>query len=372
MKVKKIITRNKYKLPALDDGATLRQPPTPSATPKESRRNIKKGELLFLLIKASQLGKAADATKEESKNEKEFVRGDVERKEFEKLKKEEMKEHEGNWDLITAFISFGRNVGHKLRGMIAQVVPTEGAVAKAPTTTSVMAAKSPAYNSATVTSITSPTPLVPAPLEPAPLVPAPLVPTPLVPTPLVLTPLLAKEISNQVPPIGAVAVVKHTYPPINISEIEAAAVLIPAAAAGGTSNALNNPLLPFEQNTNAANSSVLQAAAGIGVGLAGVAASAIGAFYYFKNKDNSDQKNNGGGGNGTGKDDKDDDKPKTGIKIVPHGPSSKFVDPDDDNDATKSSAGEDTIFGSQAASTSQPELVQDTVGSVGMERHHSD
>ncbi|CAG8696662.1 4985_t:CDS:2, partial [Racocetra persica] len=317
----------------------------------------------------SQLGKAADATEEESKNEKEFVRGDVERKEFEKLKKEEMKEHEGNWDLITAFISFGRNVGHKLRGMtygevkfltdpntrelfnrvnpahpfhafesrewhdrrvpnplVARVVPTEGAVAKdpkAPTTTSVMAAKSPAYNSATVTSIISPTPLVLA----------PLVPTPLVPTPLVLTPLLAKETSNQVPPIGAVAVVKHTYPPINVSEIEAAAVLIPAAAA------------------------VLQAAAGIGVGLAGVAASAIGAAYYFKNKDKNEQNGNGGGGNG-----KDDDEPKTGIKIDSHGPSSTFVDPDDDNDATKSAAGEDTIFGSQAASTSQPELVQDTVG----------
>ncbi|CAG8570205.1 24417_t:CDS:1 [Cetraspora pellucida] len=293
--------------------------------------------------------------------------------------------------------------------LVVRVIPTEGAVARdliAPITTSVTATESPAYNSATVTSIILPTSLVPTPLVPTPLVPTPLVPTPLVPTPLV-----AKEIGNQVPPIGAVAVVKHTYPPINITEIEAAAVLIPIAAAGGAvSNALNNPLLPFQQNnnkensnikakssqttsssttesfstttptsssqpqqqqssTNIANSSVLQAAAGIGVGLAGVAASAIGAYYYIqgRKKQKEDKPGNNRGVNG-----EDKDKPQKGIVITPRGLSKDFVDSDDENNATKSSTKEDTIFGSQAASTSMVDLGQDTAGSVVMERHHSD
>ncbi|CAG8701806.1 18810_t:CDS:2 [Dentiscutata erythropus] len=245
--------------------------------------------------------------------------------------------------------------------LVALIVPTEGAVAQdlvAPTTTYMMATKSLNYYSPTITAIYP-------------------------------TPLLVKEISkNIVPPIGAVAIVKHTFAPINVSEIEAAAVLIPVAAVGGIfPNA--NPLFPFNREHNKhqtssqshstqsssttsstsstttnqnpqssndnndnnnnnnnnsnnvnANSSVLQAAVGIGVGLAGVSASKI--------------------------------------FIQHHGPSDKFVDPDD-KDTTKSSTREpdsDTIYGSQAASTSMVDLGQDTgqdtVGSVGMERHHSD
>ncbi|CAG8744855.1 12964_t:CDS:1, partial [Cetraspora pellucida] len=183
------------------------------------------------------------------------------------------------------------------------------------------------------------------------------------------------------------------------------------------SNALNNPLLPFQQNnlkknshiktkssqttssittessssttesfstttptsssqpqqqqssTNIANSSVLQAAAGIGVGLAGVAASAVGAYYYIqgRKKQKEDKPDNKRGVNG-----EDEDKPQKGIVITPRGLSKDFVDSDDENNATKSSTKEDTIFGSQAASTSMVDLGQDTAGSVEMERHHSD
>ncbi|CAG8529035.1 5642_t:CDS:2 [Scutellospora calospora] len=127
---------------------------------------------------------------------------------------------------------------------------------------------------------------------------------------------------------------------------------------------------------------VLQAAAGIGVGLAGVAASAIGAYYYIKNKtkggdngDNNDDNNDDNKDNKDGtrevKDDKDEPKQ---IFIQHHGDSKDFKDPDDD-DTAKFSPKEPTfatIHGSQAASTSMVDLKQDTVGSVGMERHHSD
>ncbi|RIB15941.1 hypothetical protein C2G38_2038979 [Gigaspora rosea] len=271
----------------------------------------------------------------------------------------------------------------------ARAAPTEGAVAQdlvVPTTTFVLAAATPIYP----------------------------------------TPLVVKEVSkNVIPPIGAVAIVNHKFAPINVSEIEAAAVIIPAV--GIAANAHNpNPLFPFigekkkhkhhhksktesessststsessststsessststsqpqsDNNTNNvnsnANSSVLQAAIGIGVGLAGVAASAIGAYYYIRGRkkkddgDSRDVKN--------GKDGKDDDQSKEKISITHHGPSESFVDPDNDNNTTKPSAREpnsDTIFGSQAASTSMVDLGQDTgqgnVGSTEMARHHSD
>ncbi|KAF0497718.1 hypothetical protein F8M41_020653 [Gigaspora margarita] len=280
--------------------------------------------------------------------------------------------------------------------LVARAVPKEGAVAQdlaAPTTTFVMA-------TATV-------------------------------TPIYPTPLVVKEFSkNAIPPIGAVAIVNHKFAPINVSEIEAAAIIIPAA--GIAANAIKhnpNPLFPFigekskhhhksktksessststsessststsessststsessptsssqpqsDNNTNninsSANSSVLQAAVGIGVGLAGVAASAIGAFFFIKSRKKKDDGDSKDGKNG-----KDDDPNKEKIFITHHGPSESFVDPDNDDNTTKPSTREptsDTIFGSQAASTSMVDLGQDTgqgnVGSTEMSRHHSD
>ncbi|CAG8642172.1 9843_t:CDS:2 [Gigaspora margarita] len=211
--------------------------------------------------------------------------------------------------------------------LVARAVPKEGAVAQdlaAPTTTFVMA-------TATVT---------------------PIYPTPLV----VLSP----------------------YSSTSTSESSSTSTSESSSTSTSESSPTSSSQPQSDNNTNninsSANSSVLQAAVGIGVGLAGVAASAIGAFFFIKSRKKKDDGDSKDGKNG-----KDDDPNKEKIFITHHGPSESFVDPDNDDNTTKPSTREptsDTIFGSQAASTSMVDLGQDTgqgnVGSTEMSRHHSD